>query len=104
MQITCQTIKTQGLEPIFVNTQTASYNHQAREYVFWLKELGCQAIDTQQFLQTPTDYMAVVADRAEFTNGQTGYYELSQFGPAEELQKIACKEDLTIHLLKRTAR
>lgn len=100
MQQTCQLIQEQAFEPIFVNTQSASHNHQAREYVFWLRELGCQAIDTQEFLSTPTNYMAVVADRAEFTNGSTGYYELSQFGPAEELQKISCKNDLNIYLLK----
>jgi hypothetical protein len=101
MQSTCEAIKAQSLEPIFVNTQSASHNHQAREYVFWLRELGCQAVETQEFLTTPTQYMAVVADRAEFQNGKTGYYELSQFGPAEELETIACKEDLTVHLLEK---
>lgn len=101
MQQTCEAIKQAGLEPIFVNTQTTSYNHQAREYTFWLRESGCQAIEAQGFLVTPTQYMTVVADRAEFTNGSTDYYELSQFGPAEELQAIECQPDLKIYLLEK---
>ncbi|OGJ37685.1 MAG: hypothetical protein A2383_02185 [Candidatus Pacebacteria bacterium RIFOXYB1_FULL_39_46] len=101
IQQTCEIIKLHGLEPIFVNTHSSSHNHQAREYIFWLKNFGCQAIDTQQFNATPTNYMVVVSDRAEFENGKTGYYELSQFGEAVELEQISCKENLKIHLLKK---
>jgi hypothetical protein len=101
VQQTCQAIKAGGWQPIFVNTHSASHNHQAREYIFLLREAGCQAIDTQQFNALPTDFMAVVADRSEFTNGQTGYYELSQFGQAEELAVINCKEDLNIYLMEQ---
>lgn len=101
VQSVCDVITEQSLQPIFVNTQSASHNHQAREYVFWLREFGCAAIDTQEFLSTPTDYMAVVADRAQFENGKTGYFELSQFGSAEEFTKITCKENLSVHLLEK---
>lgn len=103
LQFFCQDRQTQGLanQPIFVNTQSSSHNHQALEYVFLLKEFGCQAIDTQQFNATPVEEMLVVADRATFENGKTGYYELSQFGPATEISNFACKPDLKLHLLEK---
>lgn len=100
-QQVCQVIKDFQLEPIFVNTHSASHNHQALEYVFWLNKWGCQAIDAQTFNATPAPYMAVVADRAEFVNNETAYYELSQFGQAEELVKISCGEDLLVYLLEK---
>ncbi len=86
---------------IFVNTQSASHNHQALEYVFLLKEFGCRAIDTQQFNATPVAEMLVVADRATFENGKTSYYELSQFGEATEVSILDCKENLKLHYLTK---
>jgi len=99
----CDDRQNQGLanQPVFVNTQSSSHNHQALEYVFLLKEFGCQAIDTQQFNATPVDEMLVVADRATFENGKTGYYELSQFGAATEVTNVQCKPDLKLHLLQK---
>lgn len=103
VQQVCDRLKENEWQPVFVNTHSSSHNHQAREYIFWLKEMGCQAVDTQEFFVTPTEYMAVVADRAEFQNGETAYFELSQFGPADELETITCKENLNIHLLQKAS-
>lgn len=99
----CEERKNQGLagQSIFVNTHSSSHNHQALEYVFLLKEFGCEAIDTQQFNAIPVDEMLVVADRATFENGKTGYYELSQFGLATEVSSLECKQDLKLYLLEK---
>jgi len=103
LQTFCKQRKNDGFadKKIFVNTQSASHNHQALEYIFLLKEFGCEAIDTQEFNAQPVSEMLVVADRATFENGKTSYYELSQFGEADEVSVLDCKENLKLHYLKK---
>lgn len=88
-------------QPVFVNTHSSSHNHQAWEYAYLLKENGCQALTTNEFQPGMTQQMVVVAEHATFSNGQTGYYELSQFGPATEVKRWDCHPDLQVHLLTK---
>lgn len=87
--------------PIFVNTNSSSHNHQSLEYIYLLKEFGCDAIDTQEFNATPTNEMLVVADDATFENGKTSYYELSQFGEAILVDSLECKNNLSLFYLTK---
>ncbi|MBU0974163.1 hypothetical protein KKD03_00480, partial [Patescibacteria group bacterium] len=87
--------------PIFVNTHSVSHNHQSLEYIFLLNEFGCSAIDTQEFNASPVNEMLVVADHATFENGKTGYYELSQFGEATQVNSYQCDDNLNLYLLMK---
>jgi 4-amino-4-deoxy-L-arabinose transferase-like glycosyltransferase len=87
--------------PVFINTHSSSHNHQALEYIFLLKEAGCTALSTTEFQPSSASQMVVVADNAEYTHGQTGYYELSQFGGGTQTKVVECKPNLKAYFIAK---
>jgi hypothetical protein len=89
-------------EPLYVSNQSGFLNyHNAPEHKYLMTRFGCQ-VRSIEIEQSSARYMAVVSDDSVYEHGKTDYYELSLFGPSEEIEVFTCQENLKIHLLERS--
>ena len=104
MESCAKQICLQQTEPIFVSIQSGHHPyHNAMEWKFLLSKAGCQVreLDTQL---DQADQMIVIVDHSTYTHGQTAYNELTQFGPAQEIEQLQCSLDLKmVKLIKNNS-
>jgi len=91
----------QHQQPLYVSMESGLLPfHNGPEHRYMLSVSGCQTLNITEH-QDQAPYMAVIADSATYEHGKTAYYELTQFGPAEEVEQITCSPTLKIHLLRK---
>ncbi len=90
-------------QPIFFNLNSPSHNHQALGYIYLGKEIGCPAVAVNEYELHRPNLMAVFNERAEYVPQKTDYYEISLFGPKEQIEEIDCGSNLNATVFKQSS-
>ena len=93
----CQEFK----QPLYLNLNSKSHNHQALGYIFLARKQNCQVVSAVDLPQQPTNYMAVINQNAQYDSNKTGYYELTIFGDKQLIKEESCSEGLSYSLFKK---
>ena len=85
---------------VSVNSTYHPY-HNGPEHRYFLSAAGCQIIDIENNPNL-ANHMAVISDGGTYQHNQTKYHELTMFGQSEEIEKVTCQPNLSIHLIQKT--
>jgi len=84
--------------PIYVVGNSASHDHQALEYSYLAKSIGCDAFAVTEIATQQPKTMAVFNQDADFQLGKTDFYELNRFTNTEYRKTIQCAEKLSVSI------
>ncbi len=84
--------------PIYVVGNTASHDHQALEYSYLAKSIGCNAFAVTEITTQQPKTMAVFNQDVNFELGKTDFYELNRFSDKEFQKTIVCTPKLSVSL------
>lgn len=93
-----QWICEQHASPIYVVGNTASHDHQALEYSYLAKTIGCDAFAVTEITTQQPKTMAVFNQGADFELGKTDFYELNLFANSEYKKTIQCVDTLSVSI------
>lgn len=93
-----QRVCEQNESPIYVVGNSASHDHQALEYSYLAKTIGCDAFAVTEIATQQPKTMAVFNQDANFELGKTDFYELNRFDNLEYRKTIQCAENLSVSI------
>lgn len=90
-------------KPMYVSVQAGFHPfHSGPEHLYLMTRAGCNMKD----IKTSTDQadlMAVVLDESTFDIKTTGYWELTRFGKAKEVNRYNCQPNFGVVIISKTS-